>query len=184
MRQCVRKDIPYNLDAGFDDWALQLRNKLLMFRFQNLRKVEQDMKAVVEGIEPRLNQIMIPLASIVEEADFRMELGELLRQYQSEILADRGTRWEAEVIEAILKLRDTKVTHKFAMSEIADVVNENQDEGSEQISARKVGSIVRRSLCLKVIKIRNRNGIEWEPNQAAIASLAERYGLKSTMSTL
>jgi hypothetical protein len=185
MRQCIRKDIPYNLDDGFHEWALDIRNKLLMFRFRNLDKIKPVNRALNANVEPRLNQILIPVASIVpaEEAEFQDELSSIAEEYQREILTERGGRWEAEILEAILKLHDTKAAQSFTMKEIADVVNEGRDPEEEQMTARRIGSVVRRNLNLKTTQIRNRHGIEWKKNEETIMRLVKRYGLVSTLWT-
>jgi hypothetical protein len=175
MRECVRSDIPYTLDDNFYEWARSIQNKLLMFRLRNLAKVKAltDMEL---NVDARLKQITIPMLSIMEEEDFKQDLMDIIETYQSEIFVDRSTRWEAEIIAAILKLHDQKSTQQFTMKEIAEVVNEER-ETDDKLSARKVGSVVRRSLYLKVSKLRNVYGIVWENNEKTILELAKRYDI-------
>lgn len=112
-----------------------------MFRFRNLPYVKVNSDLINRNVEPRLNQIMIPLASVVEEEVFRKDLYALIEQYQREVVTDRATRWEAEVLAALLQLHDTMTEEFFTMKEIAEVVNENREVDSIQISPRMVGAV-------------------------------------------
>src|SRR5438876_10263857 len=59
-----RTDVPINLPAEHKEEALHLRNKLLLFRFRNLHRRRASEDLVDRAIEPRLNQIFVPLLSI------------------------------------------------------------------------------------------------------------------------
>src|SRR3989442_13831353 len=63
----LREDIPINLPFAYKREALLLRNKLLFFRFRNLHKKSATSALVDPTIEPRLNQILVPLLSIIND---------------------------------------------------------------------------------------------------------------------
>src|SRR5579883_109276 len=63
--QRLRDDVPINLRADHKAEALTLRNKLLLFRFRNLRKPRSLAGFIDPAIEPRINQIFAPLLSII-----------------------------------------------------------------------------------------------------------------------
>src|SRR5438094_3333146 len=67
-RRELRDDIPINLTADYKREALELRNKLLMFRFRSFGKRAVDPGLVDRSIEPRLAQIFVPLLSVIEDA--------------------------------------------------------------------------------------------------------------------
>jgi hypothetical protein len=69
----LREDIPFNLTSAHKEEALGLRNKLLLFRFRNLHKRHVSEELVDRAIEPRPNQIFVPLLSIIEDAEAREE---------------------------------------------------------------------------------------------------------------
>jgi hypothetical protein len=52
------------------------------------------------AIEPRLNQIFLPLLSIIEDPKDREEMKELARRYHGEMIAERGMDLEAHVLES------------------------------------------------------------------------------------
>src|SRR6266550_3342807 len=80
----LREDIPINLPAAYKIEALHLRNKLLLFRFRNLHRRAPRESLVDRTIEPRLNQIFVPLLSIIEDEGARRDLRELARRYNKE----------------------------------------------------------------------------------------------------
>ncbi len=65
----LREDIPVNLPSKYAKEAQALRNKLLLYRFHNWGKHSPTNELVDRSIEPRLNQILAPLLSIVEDSD-------------------------------------------------------------------------------------------------------------------
>ena len=75
----LRVDIPISLPSEYEDEALALRNKLLMYRFQNWGRCQPNEQLIDRSFEPRLNQILAPLLSIVENDDARNALREFVR---------------------------------------------------------------------------------------------------------
>jgi hypothetical protein len=70
----LRSDIPINLPDSFKEEARELRNKLLLYRFHRRFDVKLDESLVDPKLEPRLNQILLPLLSVVSDANLRSEL--------------------------------------------------------------------------------------------------------------
>src|SRR3989441_7070691 len=94
----LRDDIPINLTADYKREALELRNKLLMFRFRSFGKRQIDPALADRSIEPRLAQIFVPLLSVIEDAGAREALRQVAREYHKELVADRGMDMEAQVL--------------------------------------------------------------------------------------
>jgi hypothetical protein len=59
------------------------------------------------AIEPRLNQIFLPLLSVVSNPKDREELRALARRYHGEMVNERGMDLGAQVLEVIRALRDS-----------------------------------------------------------------------------
>src|SRR5215475_6365597 len=94
----LRNDVPINLPASYKEEALYIRNKLLLFRFRNLNKRMPEESLVDRTIEPRLNQIFVPLLSIIEDPEAVNDLRELARRYNREMIADRhGSDYEKKI---------------------------------------------------------------------------------------
>ncbi len=174
----LREDIPINLPAAHQDEALSLRNKLLMFRIRNLKKCSASPELVDREIEPRLNQVFVPLLSIVEDDDTRAELRELARRYNRELIADRGTGMEAQILEIIRDLRksdDPTLSIKAITSWFEDRFGEEYDR---KVTAKWIGWVVRRKLHLKTQK---RNGVfvVGDSEKGKLERLMQRYGVDS-----
>jgi hypothetical protein len=172
----LRDDIPINLPSRYKDEALHIRNKLLLFRFRNLHSVETFESLVDRTIEPRLNQVFVPLLSIIEDAPAREDMRELARLYNRQIIADRGMDTEARVLEVIRDL-GTSGEAKLSMKEItAWFTDRHQDEYERKITAKWIGSIVRKKLNLRTQKS---DGVFIIPleEQRKLTHLYEKYGI-------
>ncbi len=95
----LRDDIPINLPPTYQAEALTLRNKLLMFRFRSRNRHLPVNELVDRTTEPRTNQILAPLFSIIEDEKVRTKLQKSAQQYCSAIARDTCSdfddyRWE------------------------------------------------------------------------------------------
>src|SRR5438093_5272956 len=100
----LRNDVPINMSGSYKEEALHIRNQLLLFRFRNLNKKKPAEALVDRSMEPRLNQIFVPLQSIIEDPEAVEDLRELARRYNKEMIADRGMDMEAQILEIIRDL--------------------------------------------------------------------------------
>jgi hypothetical protein len=173
----LREDIPINLPADYKTQALQLRNRLLLFRFRNLHK-QVALEALVDrSIEPRLNQIFVPLLSIIEDAKVQQDLRELARRYNSELISDRGMDMEAQLLEII---RDMLAANPEANLSIKDItswfIDRHGEDYERKITTKWIGSVIRRKLQLKAHKS---NGVYVISlvKEEKLNRLFEKYGL-------
>ena len=173
-----RADIPLILPESFWDEALALRNKLLAWRFEKRDKFGTVNEATyrIPGIEPRLNQILMPLLSIIEDQDLKDEIKAMARTKQDEILEARSTSWAAWVLKAILELAKEGIKNS-KMGDISKKVKElaTNDGESLELTARKVGHIVGDELILEKKKRKGVYHLVWDDHK--IDALKGRYGL-------
>jgi hypothetical protein len=149
----LREDIPINMPAACKDEALEIRNQLLLFRFRNLHKRHLVETLVDRTIEPRLNQIFIPLLSIIEDMKTREDLRELARRYNREIITDRGMETEAQILEIIKEMMTSSVDSTLSMKEIsAWFIDRHGNDYERKVTAKWIGGIIRRKLHLKTQK--------------------------------
>ena len=176
----LRDDVPINLPVGHKEEALHLRNKLLLFRFRNLNKRAISDSLVDRSIEPRLNQIFVPLLSIVEDEKVRTEFRDVMRQYSRELVNERGLDSEAHVLEVIKSLLAAPETKALSVSEItARFAELYEDEYERKITNKWVGFLIRRRLGLKTE--RGREGYVIAPTERPkLARLYEKYGLATS----
>lgn len=178
----LREDIPINIPNSFYKKAEKIRNKLLYWRFLNYGKKYLKTELVDRTLEPRLNQIIVPLLSIIENKDTIKKLKLFIKDYGQQLISDRGTTIEGQVLESILSLRlDQEYTFsEIRIKDIADNFNEETENPKEKISSRKIGWIVRDKLKLKVEKTR-RGYVLLDSNEEKIKVLKTKYGIKEEL---
>src|SRR5262249_7475312 len=115
----LRNDVPINMSGSYKEEGLRIRNKLLLFRFRNLNKRKPTEKLVDRSIEPRLNQIFVPLLSIIDDPTAIEDPRELARRYNREMIADRGTEMEAQILEIVRDILDSPYPVRLTVKDIA-----------------------------------------------------------------
>lgn len=171
----LRPDIPINLPSAHKQEALHLRNKLLLFRFRNFHKKDAAVELVDRTIEPRLNQIFVPLLSIIEDASTRRDLQKLACAINREHLTDRGMDTEGQVLEIIRTLRDAG--RELSVKQIALSFAEKYGSDYERpITPKWIGNVIRRKLRLKTRKSNGVFLIE-ESAKPILERLYEKYGI-------
>jgi hypothetical protein len=169
-----RPDIPSILPDTFWNEALEIRNRLLQWRFDKYPHVRLRHDRINESIEPRLNQVMMPLASIIEDQTMLDDLREFAEKYNKNIVVERGMLLDAEILQTIMDIaRDGK--YDPSMKEIAETLNRDRDENEKPITARKVGWTVRNSLKLRQEDRRHVKHLVWDADK--INKLCEKYGV-------
>lgn len=172
----LRAGIPIRLDDSFRDEALELRNKLLMWRFKHYRTPLVFDDQPIEGLHPRLQQIIIPILAVMPNPEIRATLLEHARRYHKELIADRALSWESEIILAILRLRERSQLDSFLVKEIKDQVNEEYDV-NEMLTAKKTGWILRSLLQLKAERTSRGFVLSISRNKDRIDLWKERLGI-------
>mgnify|MGYP003441249989 FL=1 len=173
----LRKDIPRTLDESFYQQAQQIRNKLLMWRFDNYFKPLNKREELIEGIHPRLNQIVVPLLTIIKDLGIREQLKGFIVKYNSELVADRGMSWESDIVLAVLRLEYQKKLTEPTVKEITDELNREIDIGEDTLQPRKVGWYLRAKLQLKTEKTRRGFILNIARNRKRLDMWKERYGI-------
>jgi len=175
----LREDIPINLTASYKQEALELRNKLLMFRFRSFGKQQIDPALVDRSIEPRLAQIFVPLVSVIEDAEARGALRQVARDYHRDLVTDRGMDVEAQMLEIIQELQQEPFSPGLAIKEIAErFIARHSEDFERKITPHWVGYIIRRKLGIKTEK---RHGSYFVAGSEGpkLARLLEKYGVSS-----
>lgn len=173
----LRADIPRTLEEDFYQDAEYIRNKLLMWRLKNFFSPLEKRTEVIEGIHPRLNQIVIPLLSIIKDEAIRNHLKTFIVRYNSDLVADRGLSWESDIVFAILKLEYEMGTYEITVKQITDEVNKESDISDDTLQARKVGWYLRTKLQLKSYKTRKGFVLSFKENRKRLDMWKERFGI-------
>lgn len=176
-RGTLRKDIPRNLRDEFYEEACKLRNKLLMWRFRNYHKDFSFDETPIEGIHPRLHQIIVPLLAIIESKEMKESLKDFMRNYNEELIADRGLSRESDIIFAIFKLEHDAGKKEVTVGEIAECVNWDVTEFDDKLTPRKIGWWLRAKLQLKPYKTRRGYVLKLNENRERLNFWKERFGI-------
>lgn len=167
--------IPIQLPDSLEREAQILRNQLLAWRFHARHTVGSDPSRLMEGVEPRLNQIGLPLLSLMDNADGRARVRRELVGQEARVLNERASTLEATMLGVIVEaFAETARTH-IPVSELTRRLNlQAEDQLYAPMSAKQVGSIVRNKLRLSTTKT---GGIYVIPQteRARIEALAQRY---------
>ena len=173
----LRNDVPINFPSDYKKDALHIRNKLLLFRFRNLNKRMPAEALVDRSIEPRLNQIFVPLLSIIENPEAREDLKELAKRYNKEMIADRGMDMEAQILEIIRDMLSSPyAAPQLPLKDITSwFVDRHGMDYERKVTSKWIGNIIRKRLNLKTQKS---HGIYVIPisEQPKLDRLYEKYG--------
>jgi hypothetical protein len=173
----LRTDIPINLPDTFKEEARELRNKLLLYRFHRRHDIKLDERLVDPRLEPRLNQILLPLLSIVSDEGLREELRSMALDTQIGLIAERGLLVEAQVLEI---LAERMVASQRPVVPVADVasglIERYGEEYDRPITNRWIGGILRKRLNIHTYKS---HGVYVVPatERAKVEILCGRYGV-------
>lgn len=172
----LRSDIPMNLPPEFDTEATEIRNMLLLWRFRNLRSVGLKQDVYDDSVEPRLNQIVTPLLSIISDSGVKAHIRQLIRQYNRDLMDERGMTVESEIVEALLSCH-RQGTFDPTIGQICSEFNLRKTTAKEQLTFKRIGYIVRHQLKLKTTRTRDGYAVLFSENSSRIAALKKRYGI-------
>lgn len=173
----VRKDIPINLPDAQKREATSLRNKLLSYRFRYQRKVAIDPRLVDGSQSARINQLLVPLLSIIEDEEARESVRTFASGIDEELRFDRSFRPEALVLRAIHELGKGDGRQPVSVSEITKyVIAHHGKDFDRYVTARYVGEIIRKRLRLATEK---RHGVYVVSanERSKLEFLFQRYGI-------
>jgi hypothetical protein len=177
----MRADIPLNLPEAFTDESYALRNKLLLYRFRYLSgnlKRTQNLATTVENrkLEPRMKQLLAPLLFVTPLEQVRETILKFAEGYQRELLVDKGTDIEAQVIEILSELAEQNlkiISVKYLTDQFVDRFAHDYER---KITPKWIGSIVRKKIGLKTYKTQG-NFVIPQKELSKLEYLKEKYGI-------
>lgn len=145
MEASLSGNIPINLPDAHEAEALALRNKLLSFRLRERAAVRLDDTLAITELEPRMNQILLPLLSVVPEGRYRDAIVRYAERSQARTLADRGDSVEGDMLAVVQAVARDRNGAPVTISDIAEAFRAaHASEYERPISNRYVGSVLRR----------------------------------------
>lgn len=173
----LRPDIPISLPATFKAEALALRNRLLHFRFCHLPGIEPDSGEPIEGIEPRMNQMVLPLLSLIDDPTLASGVRDYLLAKSARKQEERRNAVEGRMLAAILSAIAEVHGQPVSVGAIAEKFNSVQaGDYRHPVSRKWIGHVIRRKLRLITQKS---NGIYVIPlsELSKVEALASSYGI-------
>jgi hypothetical protein len=173
----LRQDIPVSLPKSARPEALELRNRLLYFRLCSFWEIKTDTTAIIDGIEPRLNQTAISLLSVVDDPTIRRDIQAMLIEANENIASERCDTADGAVLAAVAEAFSGAAGANIPLGEIARIFNRTHSaEYGGRVSTRWVGHMLRKRFNLKP---RKSDGIFVlsASDKPTIDALAARIGL-------
>lgn len=174
----LREDVPINLPDSQKEEALTLRNRLLAYRFSALPKLRIDDSLVDPTLSPRLNQILVPLLSIVEGEELRESIQGLARGLEDDFRSPQAANIEALLVRALSEAFAADEGKPIPVGVLAATLKENAGEDvGRPLTARYVGFLLRSRLG---IETERRQGIYVVPESSLgkIPALRAKFGLE------
>ena len=173
----LRADIPINLPDAQKDDARSLRNRLLLYRLEHLDEIRVDESLVDPLLSPRMNQVLVPLLSVIEEGAMRQEIRQTVGALDQELRASRASSTEGGVLEVLAELFAASDRSSVPLSEVvAAFTSRFGHEYERPISNRLVGGVLRKRLHLVTYKS---HGVYVVPatERSKVEHLCARYGV-------
>ena len=139
------------------------------------------------SVEPRINQVTLPLKAIVDDPALRADIDLFIRAYNDQLISDRQLTLPALVVQALVDLFYTSPSGMAAedapdlsIKAIADASQRllNDLDPGALLTPKKVGHILSEDLGLTARTRRSRHRrLEVLLGEADLAALMQRYGI-------
>ena len=173
----VRPDIPYVLENSFYEEARSLRNRLLQWRLENYFKPMNLEVIRLDGIHPRLNQIIIPLLSVLPDKETQQGLIDFVTLYNESIVEDQAASLEGQIVRVVDEMaRSCPDDGVLSIKEITKRVNKEHGV-ADQIKERSIGHYLSKKLLLKTKRLRDGTVLSPFSNKKKLQILRRRYGV-------
>lgn len=100
-------NVPIDLDKEFEREALKIRNRLLMFRFENFNNIPRYEVEQLNKLDPRMQQTalcILSVAKFIGDDEVLDRIIKFLEDYNDQLRDDRGDTQEVDVLLVIGKL--------------------------------------------------------------------------------
>lgn len=172
MKKSNREDIPTDLDLNFEKESEELRNKLLKFRFDYYDKIEIK-KDMINGIEPRLSQIINPILSLIDNDKSKQIVLSFINQKQKEMTNER----KGTIFGIVLEFMKNNFKWKEYIY-FQDIINNlDNTEPRHNITHRKLWAIFKSNL-LYTFRKNNGTVIPFIENMERLKVLYQEYGIE------
>lgn len=175
--QSLRRDIPINLPKDMNAEAQAIRNKLLMYRFRNRASVQANATLIDRTIDARLNQVFVPLLSVIDDEKVRDMVMTRAREHHQRRQSEREDSIEARVLTILRHLVDTTSGVGVAVGDACTFFHAHyMGDTSRPMTPRWMGTIIRTRLGLSTRKSNGRFVVPMVERER-INHLCEKFGV-------
>lgn len=170
----LRSDIPLTTPESLRSEALDLRDRLLAWRFAERRALAVDPSRKVDCLSPRGNQMALPLLALVDDPGVREAIGGHLAGQEARARARCADRPRVKIAGVLDRMFRESEASTIPVARVAEEYNR---EANATLPVKSVGHILRTELGLETRKSR---GVYVIPahESGKIAQLAESYPTK------
>lgn len=146
-----RADIPLSLPRSFHAEALQLRNKLLSYRFRSAASHRDLSSERIQGAEARVAQVFAPLLSVIHDRAAKDRIVAIARGQATSLKSDRDSSVEAQILDIMWHMRDDGVP--WGVKTICEKFGERYGGDYDRpITPRWIGSQLRKHLSIPTVR--------------------------------
>ena len=95
---------PFILLESFRKEALELRNKLLLWRFRHWNSAKVNLDLEIKSVASRINEIIVPILSVMNSDSIRQDIESLAKEQEEDIKQKLQYSIEGEVLKIIQEL--------------------------------------------------------------------------------
>jgi len=107
MQQTTRKNIPALLTKSFNKKQIELRNKLLKFRFDYWNNIDIDKAGEIDlgAVEPRIKQATLAFTTLLANVPEALEVfKKFILKYNNDLIEERANSYDGVIINTIIDL--------------------------------------------------------------------------------
>ncbi len=180
----LRGDISIHLPDAMKVEALQLRNKLLSWRFKAQASVGVDPSRLITGLSPRGNQTALALLSLIDDEGLRDRIADDLVTAEARVSTKRAASAPVTMVSILRTMFRTAPTPYLTLADVAAVFNDaTAARGEQPLSPKAVGWLVRGKLGLETTKTRGVYVIP-QSERSKVTALVARYQLPPEDTTI
>lgn len=178
-----KNQVPLFRRKGFLVKAQDLRNKLLMWRFNKLDGIEDALDKLefgfkeLQSFDGRTQQVITPIYYMAD-AKARAAILSLAKEQEEETLRERRESIDGQIFQYIADNWKEDGSTNITITDIFK--NLTEGDKNKRLTERKIGSIVRKMHGFEIKRSGhdNQNTIIFEKKEDKLNELSEYYGLK------
>ncbi len=148
-----------------------------MYRFRNRARVTANADLVDRALDARLNQVFVPLLSVIDDPAVRELVMKRAREHHEDRRIERAESVDARVLTILRHLFENKKGIGVAVGDVAKLFRTHfESEVARPVTNRWIGLIIRTKLGLRTQKS-NGNFVVPATELAKLDRLYERYGV-------